>query len=190
MLKSMNVSFVSDAPILLHNSRLANPMDEFAKQLKEVSGVKKKTDEHHAKMQKIEWFGSLYLNHENKIIIPSEMIEACLTEGAKKSKLGKAFKSSVFVHDAPVLQFEDMNENINDLFTKGKYVDARIVKVGMNRIVRTRPIFMQWSIDFSIHYDQEVIKEAEIVAAATVAGVQVGIGDYRPKFGRFKAEFN
>ena len=53
MLKSMNVSFVSDAPILLHNSRLANPMDEFAKQLKEVSGVKKKTDEHHAKMQKI-----------------------------------------------------------------------------------------------------------------------------------------
>ena len=50
---------------------------------------------------------------------------------------------------------------------------------------------MQWSIDFSIHFDQEVIKEAEIVAAANiVAGVQVGIGDYRPKFGRFKAEFN
>ena len=52
MLKSMNVSFVSDVPILLHNSQLANPMNEFAKQLKEVSGVKKKTDEHHAKMQK------------------------------------------------------------------------------------------------------------------------------------------
>ena len=52
MLKSMNVSFVSDAPILLHNSRLANPMDEFMKQLKEVSGVKKKTDETSCKMQK------------------------------------------------------------------------------------------------------------------------------------------
>jgi hypothetical protein len=28
------------------------------------------------------------------------------------------------------------------------------------------------------------------LAAANVAGVQVGIGDYRPKFGRFKTEFN
>jgi len=47
----MNVSFVSDAPILLHNSRLANPMDEFAKQLKEITVAKKKTEDHHAKMQ-------------------------------------------------------------------------------------------------------------------------------------------
>ena len=35
---------------------------------------------------------------KTRIIIPSEMIEACLTDG-QKSKLGKAFKSSVFVHD-------------------------------------------------------------------------------------------
>ena len=190
MLKSMNVSFVSDAPILLHNSQLANPMNEFAKQLKEITVAKKKTEDHYEKAGKVEWFGSLYLNDEKRIIIPSEMIEACLTDGAKKSRLGKAFKSSVFVYESPLLQFEDMNCDVESLFEMGKYADTRIVVLNRNRIPRTRPIFMSWSIDFTIHFDSEVIKQSEIVAAANIAGVQSGMGDYRPKFGRFKAEFN
>ena len=46
--------------LLCHNGELADPLNNFAKEMKKVSAVRKKTDEHHLKMQELEWFGGLY----------------------------------------------------------------------------------------------------------------------------------
>jgi len=68
-------------------------------------------------------------------------------------------------------------------------VDARPVVIQKARIVRYRPRFDKWELDFTLrlHDDQlptEVIKEI-----LDYAGLYVGIGDFRPgkggKFGKF-----
>jgi len=46
-------------PLLMHNSRLASPLDKYSKELKSISGKRKKTDEDHELMALIEARGSL-----------------------------------------------------------------------------------------------------------------------------------
>ncbi len=50
------------------------------------------------------------------------------------------------------------------------------------------PIFLSWAAEFEIAYMQDVIDEAALVRAVDEAGRRVGIGDYRPRFGRFSAK--
>lgn len=47
-------------PLLMHNSRLSNPLDPNAKAMKKVSGKRQKTDEDHAELARLEHAGSLY----------------------------------------------------------------------------------------------------------------------------------
>ncbi len=46
--------------MLQHNGQTADPLNEFAKELKKVSGKRNKTDEYHALMGEIEWRAGLY----------------------------------------------------------------------------------------------------------------------------------
>ena len=184
MFKNFDVSIESISPLLMHNGQLADPMNEWTRKLKALSGNRKKTDEIFAEMSRIEWFGSLYAM-DDKLIIPSEMIEACLIEGAKKSKLGKQFKSAVFVSDNAVLNI-GVKYTIQSLWDAEIYRDVRGVRVGTSRIMRTRPKFMKWSTDFRIDFDPDLVQRHEVMKALNDAGTQVGLGDFRPKFGRFK----
>jgi hypothetical protein len=47
-------------PLIMHNGRMADPLDPMAKKLKKLSGERKKTDATHEKMAEIEWEASLY----------------------------------------------------------------------------------------------------------------------------------
>ena len=97
MLRQLQVTIQGVSPLLLHNGQTADPTNKFARQLKEVSGKRKKTDEDYAEMSRIEWHAGLYANADQKIILPAVCIVASIIGGAKKSKLGSAFKSAVFV---------------------------------------------------------------------------------------------
>ena len=69
-----------------------------------------------------------------------------------------------------------------------QYKDIRGVKVGTARVMRCRPIFRKWSIVVDIKYNPEMANEADVAKAMADAGQQVGLGDFRPKFGRFEVE--
>lgn len=51
--------------------------------------------------------------------------------------------------------------------------------------MRHRPRFDDWELDFEIHVLDEQIKPDVVNGILTDAGQYVGIGDYRPKYGRF-----
>ena len=57
------------------------------------------------------------------------------------------------------------------------------------RIMRYRPMFKQWMLEFIIEFDDEIAVDA-IKEALEIAGKYVGIGDWRPekkgKFGKFQ----
>ena len=185
MLQELSVSIVGVSPLLMHNGQMADPLNKFTKQLKEVSGKRKKTDEDHAEMSRIEWHAGLYVNENNKLILPSVCVEAAIIDGAKKSKLGKAFKSSVFVNDDSILDIGVSYGKATDLWTEDEYRDVRGVRIGQSRIMRTRPIFRKWSTIIEILFDDEQVNQSEVMRAIVDAGTKSGVGDFRPKFGRF-----
>ena len=189
MYNEMSVSIVGVCPLLMHSGRMANPLDEYAKALKEISGKRKKTDQDHYDMAKIEFMASLYTNEDGKVIIPGMCLEGVVVDGAKKTKCGKIAKSGVIIEDDPILNYEGP-KSAEGLFDDKNFVDSRLVKVQTARIVRTRPIFKDWSVDFKLLYNDEACNERDIKQWLEDGGSLCGLCDYRPRYGRFIVEIN
>ena len=56
----------------------------------------------------------------------------------------------------------------------------------MARIMRTRPIFNDWSAVIHLDFEDSILNESDVVDFATKAGAVVGVGDWRPRYGRFE----
>lgn len=186
MLQEITVTIRGVAPLIMHNGQTCDPLNKFARAIKEISGKRKKTDEDYAEMGRLEWIAGLYVNEEGRLIIPADVLDSAMVEGAKKSKLGKQFKSAVFVPNDADLIIDKKNYTVDKLWGDENYRDVRGVRVGQARIMRTRPIFRTWECTFTIQYDDEQVNEADVRRALRDCGVQVGLCDYRPKYGRFE----
>ena len=81
------------APLLMHNGQLANPMNKFAKAMKAVTSKRKKTDEDHIELARLEFLGGLYADDQGRAVLPGEVIEGTIVAGAKKTKKGKDAKT-------------------------------------------------------------------------------------------------
>ena len=171
----------------MHNGALADPLNKFSKASKLITSKRQKTDSDLEEMSRLDFLGGLYVNNKSQVIIPSEIIEATITNGAKVEKLGKLFKSSVFVNDHSILEY-DGPKSPDDLWKDENFKLVVGVKIGTARIMRTRPKFDKWSCKVEVDYLDESINEEMITRAITKAGILVGVGDWRPKFGRFTIE--
>jgi len=159
--------------------------------MKAVSSKRKKTDADHDELARLEWFAGLYRT-DNDLVIPAHVLESALVAGAKKSKRGVQAKSGLFIAEHAPMSFTGKPDQINDntlaeLFDSGSFTFTCGVRVGTAKVMRTRPMFKDWSLLVSIQYDPDVLNSRDIEEIVTDAGRQVGIGDWRPKYGRFTA---
>lgn len=184
-MKTLRFEVKGRCPLLMHNGELADPLNETSKKIKLISSKRKKTDEDYEEMARLEWFGGLYLNKDKQIIIPSLVTEAAILAGAAKDKNKSTFKPSFMVDSDELLVYPG-SKNINELFQDKNYWYTTSVKIGQARVMRTRPIFNNWSYGFTAIYDNQMIQIDTLIQAIEKAGQLIGIGDYRPKFGRFE----
>lgn len=172
-------------PLIMHNGRLADPLDEHARALSKLTGQKQKTEKYHREVSQCEWTGSLYVDEDEHPCLPGEVIEASLTEGAKKFKLGKASRGGLIVPGNAKLK-HDGPKTIKALWDHGGYLKRAGVRIGQSRVIRSRPIFPVWECSFSVSWDPDLIKDLEQLGEIVEAAGLTGIGDWRPKFGRFE----
>lgn len=168
----------------MHNGRLANPLDPFQKDLKKVTGKRGKTDADVEEISRREFFGGIYWNSELGPHIPDMILQRAVEEGAKKFKLGKQFKSAVFVDGDSKLEYSGPR-NVEELYNDQTHVSREMVKVGTSKCLRTRPMFPIWELTTKIVFDESVVEEQQVQASLEMAGRFVGIGDWRPRYGRF-----
>jgi hypothetical protein len=125
---------------------------------------------------------SLYRGVDGVIYQPSTHIEGAMLKAASNYQIGgrgkktyrDLFKSAVLVSpDAIPHKIQD--------FT----IDRRAVIVMRARIMRERPLFAVWGLDFEINIMDDQIPDEVVNQILCHAGQYVGIGDFRPKFGRF-----
>jgi len=185
-----NIKFIATgiSPLLMHSDRFANPLDPATKAHKELTSKRKKTDADHEDIAKSEWMGSLYFEESIGIYIPGQNIDAALIEAAKMRRLGKHIKRAAMVLEDMVQLKYDGARDPHELFNDPRFVDVRGVKVSMAKLMRCRPRFNKWSIEFSVMLDEELMNPDELKAIAADAGRMVGLCDYRPRFGKFSVE--
>ena len=111
-------------------------------------------------------------------------------DGAKKSRLGKDFAAAVFVseHEA-VIHHRKSGKSKEDIYADPAFTIRKGVKVQLARIIRIRPMIPSgWWLHCTIEFDESIVNEAQVLASTQEAGSLCGIGDWRPKFGRFSVE--
>jgi hypothetical protein len=169
----------------MHNGQLADPLNTFAKELKKLTDKKDKTDADIEEIARVEWFGGLYL-HDSVPCLPGDMVLAVLVQGARKKRQGKKAESGIYCVGNFPLEHEGPSD-LESLWEDGRFRLRTWVRVMRNRVMRTRPKFDIWSATVTVTYNDAEFNAADIDGLFNVAGEQVGLGDWRPRYGRFQA---
>ena len=91
------VTITGTAPLLMHNGRLANPLDPSTQALKALTSKRKKTDDDLFDIARAEFLGGLYIDPDVGPFIPGENIERTIRDGATLTKNGMNVKRGLFI---------------------------------------------------------------------------------------------
>lgn len=182
--KILQFRLTGDAPLIVHNGQLADPLNRYSKMLKAISGRRKKTDSDLEEMAKIEFLGGLYMGKDGPIL-PADVIDACVIDGAKKTREGVLAKSGFFTVGNVPIEYDGPRDAL-ELWNAGNNRFSRPVVIGRVRVIRTRPIFPEWALNVTAQYEESVVNAARVVEWFNTAGALCGLCEWRPKYGRFQ----
>lgn len=133
-----------------------------------------------------------YRRDDKSFFVPGTWIAGAMREAGTAHKLKGSRKSVKYVVPAGVTINEvDITLMNGTKKLKDFEVDSRpvVIPSTKGRIMRHRPRFDEWSLEFSIEVDESVIPADLTKQLLEEAGRRVGIGDFRPQrtgpFGRF-----
>jgi len=184
-----NVTIEGVAPLLQHKFGV-EAQTELADQVKQHSGQKDYSGE---------WLDTAYLLG-NEIYPPAEHIwQAMIRAGVNfriKGKGRKTYKDliscAVIVEPDLIPHGLELPEEMTTDPSQPVYVDKRPVRIQRARVLRERLALSKgWKLAFEMLITDDQLQKEVIKAILDYAGQYVGIGDFRPKFGRFiVTEFN
>ena len=190
-MKTLTTTWTGIRPLVLHNGLLADPTNPFTRAIKAITtkGSKKLTDHDYEERDRLEWEGGLYWDDKEGLVIPSDNIERCIQLGAQKSRIGKDVQAAVFCSQAQVALEYEGPKTKEKLFADPRFTLRKGVKVQQSRIIRIRPMIPTgWKLTFGLEFDESIVNSRALEKAMNDAGALVGLGDWRPKFGRFLVE--
>jgi len=173
----------------MNNGLMCDPLHPLVKEIKKITSKgRKQTDDDHMRRYRLEWEGALYWNETLGPVIPTTMIERLIQLGASKSKKGKDVAAAC-ICSLPEVKLEYKGPRTQDeLYAQGFFLKVPVV-VNRGRIMKCRPKFPPgWWLVFDLEYDKSIINEATLVDACDDAGALIGLGDWKPRFGRFESE--
>ena len=175
--------------MIQHNDQLADPLNEWTKLIKEITKKRsKKNEEDLIKLMEYEFKGGLYMakngDGAEHVVIPQHVIDATITNGAKKLRQGRLAQIAVWANKHSALEY-DGPKTMNELWDAGTFRDVRGVVVRRARIMRCRPIFKEWAATLCLSYDSSQTNKSQVIEWVELAGLYAGFCEMRPKFGRF-----
>lgn len=135
---------------------------------------------------------SVCYRNKKSFYVPGTWIAGCLREAGVSHKLKGSRRSVKYIVPAGVTINEvDIPLLNGTTLAKDFEVDSRpvVIPATKGRIMRHRPRFDEWSLNFTLTVDDTVIPFDLVKQLMDEGGRRVGIGDFRPQktgpFGRF-----
>lgn len=170
MTQTIRCKITGLSPILMHAYPLAP-----------VEALEKKTPEEQAEVAAYRIPGD-----HKELYIPGTALQRALVAGAAFSK-GKGRATLAKPAAACLL----VQEQYLGLGTNKYELDARavVMPATKGRVVRYRPRLDEWSVAFTLQYDDTLLSAKQVRAIVDDTGKNVGVLDFRPEkkgpFGRF-----
>jgi hypothetical protein len=182
---TLNIS--GTAPLLMHSNTLADPLSDAKKKMSRISDKRKKTDEDHVAIRRIEFEASLYFDEEAGPYLPGPNIAKALLMAARIRKNGpKIERGLILVSPINPLTYKGPRD-ISGLWNDPRFRHiAPARNQGRTTIIRCRPIFTEWSCTATALINPSVLAPDELAEIANDAGQMIGVGDWRPWHGRFE----
>jgi hypothetical protein len=181
----MIITLTGTTPLIMHNSRLADPDDSYTKAIAKITSKKTdQTEDDRVAKHRLQFAGGLYYASEVGPYLPSPNLIRSLRNAANlvlRNRGGKQIERGfVLLVDRAPLEY-DGPRDLDELWGGGttKFVDRRIVGIGKSKLPTTRPIFPKWAARFEFELDGNEIDEDMFAAFAEKAGKAEGIGDGR-----------
>jgi hypothetical protein len=181
---TISVHVQGTAPLMQHRFPIPD-LDDMSKGGTKVTGAKDYTQE---------WREYFYATKDGEIYQPAAHFEAAMVKAAVNFRItGKGrktykdlFRAAVFVTPEQIPHGVKVPDELDTDADKTLYLDMRPVVVVRARVVRIRPTFKAgWKLNFQIEVIDDQIAPELVNDVLLLAGKSVGIGDFRPKFGRF-----
>lgn len=187
-METIKFKLEGQSPLMMHNGQLANPFNEHAKRMKEVTVKRKKTEDDQHVLMRLEWEGGLYYDPQIGPYEPAENLESMINDGARLQKRGQDVERAVYVFDKKSAVLYDGPRTVDAMWKAGTFLDYRntVNPSTSGRTMRARPIFYEWAIDFEVNYRPDVLNRNDVIRFVVDAGQHKGLGDYRPRYGQFK----
>lgn len=186
----VRVNLTGTMPLLLHNGRLANPLDPYTRELRALASKRGKTDEDLAAMVQVEARGAAYETPEGYIGLPDANIWRCIQTAAKAYKRGADVSRALIydpVHVAPITfpdgRWHTVEEHLSDI----THIDYRNVGVNGRTVMRSRPVITEWQVSCDFELYPDILMAEELTVYVERAGRLEGVGDHRPQYGRYTA---
>jgi len=180
----IQVDLTGTRPLVMHNARLADPLDPVTQELAKLTSKQKKTPADHEMVADVEWRGSLYW--DDGPYIPSEALLRSFRDAAGAWKLGPSVERALLATIDHLAVIHDGPKTIEALSKDKRFRLRKGVVVQRNRVVRTRPIFRTWSLHAEFEWNESELSAANIERIAERAGIFFGIGTARRLgYGRF-----
>lgn len=141
-----------------------------------------------------EWKDSLYVTDKGEVYQPANHFELAMVKASVNFKVtgkrGKSYKdlvsANVVIDPEKILFGINRPDELDTDADKPLYLDLRPVVIQRARVVRIRPAFAPgWELEFTINVLDNELPANMLQDILVLAGKTVGVGDYRPKFGRF-----
>ncbi len=167
----IDVAIAGAAPLLQH--RRPYPEEEEINTAKRTSGV----EDYSAEFEY-----SKYKTDDDRLYQPADHIVGAMTKSAVNFKItgkrGKTYKD--LVKAAIFIEPDEIIHKVQDCVK-----DRRWVRVQRAGILRIRPRLDKWELDFTIVVIDDQFPPVAVENILKYAGQAVGIGDFRPRYGRF-----
>lgn len=181
--QTLRVRLRGDRPLLMHSARLADPLDPIKIELDRLTCKRDKTTADHEQISKVEWHGGLWLQ-DGKPCIPAEAIESAFVAAARTRRKGPQAKAGFLCSISPFLEYEGPTDLVS-LWNDKAFRFRFPVSVNGSKVMRTRARFPVWQVTAEVEFLPSLLNRNDVLEIFEIAGFRQGLGDWRPKFGKF-----
>lgn len=188
MIKTASIHLLGTGPLLMHNAQLSDEFNPYTKAIKALTSKgTRQTEDDRWEKRRLEYLGSMYFDAKIGPYIPGQNIQRSLVDAARITRAGKTIERGVVINGLMIPLSYTGPRDPEVMFKDENFVNSASVKVQTSRITRVRPMFKEWELTTELSYDTDIIDLESLTDIAARAGASIGLGDWRPRFGRFEA---
>ena len=193
-IRTATIKITGIAPLLMNNPQTVDPFNRYAKAKKAITNKRTaKTEDDLIELGNIDAESKIYFDESMGVYVPATWLTAAIVcNGFGVAKIGRAkMRGGLFPTEPKIpLKYRSQNKvkTITDVVMNPEFRHRMLLPQGQGRVPKDAPIFHDWSFSTAVEFDDTVIDAPTLKRITEHASTYGGFGDFRPTFGRAKAE--